>query len=384
MFPYSCDALLYHLPIATGVLIALNVAAYIAAASEKINVENGWWLLEYGTGLHPVQWFLSAFMHADVEHLIGNMFFLWAFGLITEGKLGWWKFLLAYLGIAAGQSAIEQAIMPLIAPEIPFTLGASAAISGLMAMACVWAPVNQLSVFMLLGFRPITFEMNVGYFAALYVALDVLMCVFLGVGAIGSVTHLMGALMGLAIGMALLKTGVVDCNDYDLASVLSGTYGSDRQKARDAAAMAPDKIAVRMNEQAVEARRRFDAYLEIGQPQQALAVRRRMADIGQPLPIERKDLLRLITALHQQKLWADSAPVMAEALDRFPVGSEGVRLKLAQICVVELDKPARALDLLAALDGAALPPAHDSLRNKIRAVAERKVNEGALEVDGAW
>jgi len=34
------------------------------------------------------------------------MFFLWAFGIVVEGKLGWWKFLCVYLsiGILAGHS----------------------------------------------------------------------------------------------------------------------------------------------------------------------------------------------------------------------------------------------------------------------------------------
>jgi len=204
MVPYSCDALLYHLPIVTGVLIALNILAFASALAGRLVVDDGW-LLVYGSGLHPEQWILSPFMHANVEHLLGNMFFLWTFGLITEGKLGWWRFLLIYLGIAAGQSAIEQAIMPHIAPDIPFTVGASAAISGLLAMACIWAPINNLSVFMFVLYRFYTFEITVGVFAILYVAMDVVMCMLLGTGAIGSVTHLMGAAMGAVIGVALLK-----------------------------------------------------------------------------------------------------------------------------------------------------------------------------------
>jgi membrane associated rhomboid family serine protease len=384
MLPYSCDALLYHWPIVTVTLIAINVTTFVAALNERINVANGW-LLEYGTGLHPAQWLLSTFMHANFEHLLGNMFFLWAFGLITEGKLGWWKFLLVYLGIAIGQSGIEQAVMPMLAPDVPFTLGASAAIYGLMAMACVWAPVNELSVFMLLGFRPITFEMNVGVFAAIYVGLDTLYCLLFGVGAIGSIAHLMGGAMGLALGVALLKMGVAECNDYDLLSVLSGTYGSDKQKQREAEAVSPERIAVRMEEQAVEARRRFDAYLAIDQPQQALAVRRRMVDMKRPLELERKDLMRLIVGLHKQEAWVESAPVMAELIERFPEGSEGVRLKLAQICLVKLDKPARTIELLSALDASRLPADQVKLCQKMRAVAEQKVSEGELEVDdGAW
>lgn len=383
MFPYSCDALLYHLPIATGVLIAINVVAFIGAMSEKINVENGW-LLEYGTGLHPLQWLLSPFMHGDFEHLLGNMLFLWTFGLVTEGKLGWWRFTAVYLGIAVGQSAIEQAIFPLLAPDIPFTVGASAAIAGLMAMAVVWAPINQISVFVLFMFRAFTFEVGVGVFAALYVGLDLLFCFLLGQGAIGSATHLMGAAMGALAGVVLLKTGVVECEDNDLFSVLSGVYGTERTKQREDAATAA-KVVERTADQTLEMRRRFEAYLKIGQPQEALATLQRARHRKIPLETNRQDLLALIAGLQKEKLWAESAPVMAELLERFPEGSEGVRIKLAQVCLVELDKPGKALELIGPLDGARLSPQLAAARDKLRAVAQRKVGEGELEVDdAAW
>jgi membrane associated rhomboid family serine protease len=379
MFPYSCDALLFHLPIATGVLIAINVLTFFGAMSGSIDIENGW-LLEYGTGLHPVQWLLSAFMHASFEHLLGNMFFLWSFGLVVEGKLGWWRFLLAYLGIAVGQSAIEQIVMPHVAPDVPFTLGASAAISGLMAMACVWAPVNELSILMLIFFRPVFFEMSVGLFAALFVGLDLLYSVVSGGGAAGSVAHLMGAVMGFGLAVVLLKRDAVECQDYDLLSVWSGNYGADKKRKREAT-VDPQKQAARDDQLRLEARRKFDAYLQIDQPEQALAIQAREAHLGRPMAIDRPELLRLIMGLHKQKLWAKSAPLMAELLERFPDSSEAVRLKLAQICLVELEKPNRAIDLLAPLDGAKLPPPQDALRRKIRAVAQKQIDEGFVEVD---
>lgn len=384
MFPYSCDALLYHLPIATGVMIGLNILAFIGVASGTLDAENGYWLLEYGTGLHPIQWLLSPFMHAGIEHLLGNMVFLWTFGLVTEGKLGWWRFTAAYLGIAVGQSAIEQAVFPLFAPEdIGYSLGASAAIFGLVAMACIWAPINQLSIFMLLFFRPIFFEMSVGFFAALYVGLDLVYCIVWGSGAIGSATHLMGAAMGAIVGVVLLKTDVVECEDYDLFSVLSGTYGSEKQRKREAATAAPEVQAERRADKAQETRRRFEAFLQIDQPQQALVTLQRARMLKLPLELDRKQLLALIAGLQKQKLWVESAPLMAELLSRFPEGSQAVRLKLAQVCVVELDKPGKALEILDGLNGQPLTPQLVAARDKVRAFASRKVEEGAVEIDDA-
>ncbi|MBA4105514.1 MAG: hypothetical protein C0485_07125 [Pirellula sp.] len=383
MFPYTCDALLYHLPFATGALIAANVVAFIAFYKPEFSNDSVW-VLGYGIGLHPIQWLLSPFMHGGIEHLLGNMMFLWTFGLVTEGKLGWWRFLAVYLGIAVGQSAIEQAIFPLIAPDVPYTLGASAAIFGLVAMACIWAPINQLSIFMLLMFRPFTFEVSVVAFAAFYVGLDLLFCFLLGQGAIGSATHLTGAAMGALLGVALLKFGVVECEDNDLLSVFSGVYGMEKTKQREAAETAA-KVVERTSDQTLEMRRRFDAYLKIGQPQEALATLQRARHRSIRLETDRSDLLALIAGLQKEKLWAESAPVMAELLERFPAGSEAVRIKLAQVCLIELAKPGKALELIEALEGAPLTPQLAAARDKLQAVAKRKLGEGELEVDdAAW
>jgi len=383
MFPYTCDALLYHLPFATGALIAANVIAFIAFFEPEFSGDSVW-VLEYGTGLHPIQWLLSPFMHGGIEHLLGNMVFLWTFGLVTEGKLGWWRFLAVYLGIAVGQSAIEQAVFPLIAPDVPYTLGASAAIFGLVAMACIWAPINQLSIFVMLMFRFFTFEVSVVAFAAFYVGLDLLLCFLLGQGAIGSATHLTGAAMGAMLGVVLLKAGVVECEDNDLLSVFSGVHGQEKTRQREATETAA-KVVERTSDQTLEMRRRFEAYLKIGQPQEALATLQRARHRKIPLETDRKDLLALIAGLQKEKLWAESAPVMAELLERFPDGSQGVRIKLAQVCLVELAKPGKALELIAPLSRAPLTPQLAAARDKLQAVAKRKLGEGELEVDdAAW
>jgi len=60
-------------------------------------------LLRYSE-LAPDRLFTSMFLHGGFGHLLGNMFFLWAFGIVVEGKLGWWKFLGVYMtiGIVGG------------------------------------------------------------------------------------------------------------------------------------------------------------------------------------------------------------------------------------------------------------------------------------------
>jgi membrane associated rhomboid family serine protease len=71
------------------------------------------------------------FLHGDIMHLMGNMFFLVVCGFAVEAAIGHWRFLLFYLlsGLAAGLAQVASdwnSSQPLV--------GASGAISGVMAM----------------------------------------------------------------------------------------------------------------------------------------------------------------------------------------------------------------------------------------------------------
>src|SRR5687768_4391877 len=152
LIPYSTDAPIYYWPFATVGLIAANVLIFFGVAFGNLGpVED--WVLTYGDGLHPDDWFRGMFMHGGLGHLIGNMLFLWVFGLVVEGKLGWWKFLCCYLAIGVTQSMIEQIVMLGYSGEVPGSVGASAAIFGLIAIATVWAPLNEISFLWMFYFR---------------------------------------------------------------------------------------------------------------------------------------------------------------------------------------------------------------------------------------
>src|SRR5690606_35824232 len=144
---------IYYWPFATVGLIVANLLCYVVAwemiDAEELNML--WWMLPLGAGISPVQWLTSFFMHASVTHLVGNMIFLWVFGLVVEGKLGWWKFLACYLGIGLVESILVQ-IACLGLEEVNFALGASGAIYGLMLMSVIWAPRNEVQCFVIFRF----------------------------------------------------------------------------------------------------------------------------------------------------------------------------------------------------------------------------------------
>ena len=95
--------------------------------------------------------FSSMFMHGGWAHLGGNMLFLFIFGDNVEKRLGSIMYIVFYLvcGVLASFAQIftnTQSIIP--------TLGASGAISGVLAGYLVYFPQNRVRV--LVGFRYVT------------------------------------------------------------------------------------------------------------------------------------------------------------------------------------------------------------------------------------
>lgn len=225
--PFRTDAPIYHFPFATIGLIVVNTLAFLALlGSSGSSVHE--YILEYGQGLKPLQWITSNFVHGGWMHLIGNMLFLWTFGLLVEGKVGPFVFLPLYLGIGFIECGIEQALL-----SSPGTLGgsfgASAIIFGLMAIAMVWSPQNEVSVAGLLVFRPFSFDAPILLFAVLMFLWEIVMIWVVGFTVSTAVLHMAGALVGLVAGVAFLKFGWVDCEGWDIFAVMSGTAGKERE-----------------------------------------------------------------------------------------------------------------------------------------------------------
>ena len=101
LIPINTDAPLYHFPYATIGFIVVNTICFAATGFALNSRLLEPWLLQYGEGLNPLEWIPAAFAHGGFMHLIGNMFFLWGFGLVVEGKLGWRRFIPLYFAMAA-------------------------------------------------------------------------------------------------------------------------------------------------------------------------------------------------------------------------------------------------------------------------------------------
>lgn len=176
---------------------------------------------EWGLGHRDptfLKWITYQFVHGGFAHLFSNMWFLLIFGSILEPLLGSALFLILYLGsgfIAAG-AYIELSGLT----GIPL-VGASGAVSGIMALYCMlfWKePTHFLYLGIPLQGRQIhkyipntmigTFSLPAWLLIAFWVVSDLTgyLSTLQEVGGIAHAAHLGGAALGLILG-AILRVG---------------------------------------------------------------------------------------------------------------------------------------------------------------------------------
>ncbi len=232
-------------PRATTLLIALNLAMY---AAMKLGFAALWTpratLDAYaeafvGTGIsrrellevvfvdqmmaHPgvTPWwsYLTAmFTHSpsSILHIAGNMIFLWAFGKSIESHLGFWRFLLLYLG--GGIAAWLAHALVSDAPGI----GASGATSCVACLFLTFFPRSHTRVLFLIGLS-VHFVPSV-WLIGLYLTIDVVRLLLDTSGVIptnvAAGAHLGGALFGFGSGLLLQKLGWAPRGDWDLLHLI--------------------------------------------------------------------------------------------------------------------------------------------------------------------
>jgi membrane associated rhomboid family serine protease len=151
------------------------------------------------TGLSPwVTIFTSMFMHGGFLHIGGNMLYLWIFGNNVEDAMGHARFLLFYLicGVAA---ALSEGI---VSPDsaVPM-LGASGAISGVLAAYVLIYPRTRITVIIPLGILLYPTKISAFYVVGFWFLLQVLNAFTNSPGAPG--TAWMAHVGGFALGLAL-------------------------------------------------------------------------------------------------------------------------------------------------------------------------------------
>lgn len=387
-FPYSTDSPVYHFPAITIAMIAINVVAFVLSVVYPEAAVAYW--LAHGDGLHPVQWLTANFMHAGILHLVFNMISLWVFGLIVEGKIGWWRMLVVYLGIGIVQNALIQMMM-LWASE-GASLGASSIIYGLMAISLLWAPRNDVNcVFVLIVFfyvRSFCFDVQVMTLASFLIGLDLFGSLATGLAMSTELLHTAGALVGAAVGYWMLKTDRVDCENWDLFSVWAGKHLMT-DKERQALAEKDPAYQEEKRQREYEMRRgavnKIRMLVAAGRPQEAYEFYRKKAIVLDNWRLPEADLRTMIAAFHKSGQWAASIPAMVELLRGSPEDSANIRFKLAQILVQKERRPAQAWNVLCKVDPTSLNEKQRQFYTGLKQIIAKAKQENPYDsVDADW
>lgn len=408
IIPYSTDAPIYHFPFATVALIATNVGVFMVTCrlddfqQEEYLVP---WILQYGT-LNPLQWITSNFIHAGFLHLVGNMFGLWSFGLVVEGKVGWHRFLAIVLGIGISQCAVEQTLM--LGAEEGASYGISSVVFGLVAISLIWAPWNEMSCVIVMGWRMLNTELTVLTLGEIMIGIELVVGLLSGLPWGSQLLHMMGAGFGLVVGIVMLKRKWVDCENWDLFSVWKGDHYKtisehDEDAMRELLGDSPGK---RPGEPAVQGTSKGKGepsatpagaasvsnpmetnlnqvrqLIQNGNPSDAFLAHRRFAATVDGWCLPERESLGMISAYHRHEMWSESIPVMVEYLQTYQARETQVRLRLAQILLTNEDRPAQALHVLQTMNEALLEPGQADLVTKLRNKAQRRREEGVIETE---
>jgi len=366
-------------------LVAVNLLIYfggrILARQERIDLE-AWY--DFGhivaTGMKWWQPFTYQFLHdpRSMGHVLSNMVFLWAFGAVVEGRLGRLGFLALYLGGGALAGLVQVGLAGGAA------IGASGSVSVIAGAFLALHPRGTVHGFWLLP--PMRVAMPAAWLLGLYAAIDLVdTCLdafrFTDSG-VGTIAHLSGLVFGLAVCMALLGTGVLARNDFDLFYLLK--QWRRRRRLRAAAvqagvAVADGPVAARVAAGAADLETPAQRTLR-----SAIAAAHRERDYTLAVDLYKELLASLPNATLPAAIQLDVANALAmrgddrtaaiayeRFLERFgrESGADDARLMLAVILVRRLRETERARGVLGAIEPSSLDGTRRDLLLALRAEA---------------
>lgn len=142
----------YGYCIVTFVLIAVNVVVFVIEcimSGSVLSVDSAT-LINMGAMFAPMmnspadlyRLVTPMFLHVDIEHLLFNMLALYSVGIMLEGVLGRWNYLLLYF-IAGITGNLACYVTSMVSGELVISAGASTSIFGLFVAAALLGVLSK-------------------------------------------------------------------------------------------------------------------------------------------------------------------------------------------------------------------------------------------------
>jgi len=354
-FPIGTDRRLTHRPVVNTALIVVNIAVSVWVFTQAgpidlirnpANPANDFILLPWQPRL--VQFFTYQFLHADWEHLLLNMLFLYVFGNSLEDRLGPIGYLAFYIagGVFAGFGYCLLRDNPI--------LGASGAIAAVTGAYLALFPLSRVTIAFLFVYF---FDVSSIFVIGLSVAVD-LFYQLSGAGGVAYLAHLAGYAFGFTIGMTLLRVRILPREPYDFLALVD--RWNRRRQLRDAtrggrspwsnAAPSPSEAGplTEAQQRATAMRDAVRHALGEHQPDRALdTYERLLADDGDQV-MDRQTQLDLANHAMAQQRHGTAARAYELYLKHYPDDDnlEQVQLLLALVYARYLHQPDKARALL--------------------------------------
>jgi len=159
---------------------------------------------------HPHSWnpwtmITASFAHGSWDHVIGNLFFFFAFAAAVEILVGPLAYLAIVVAMAFGTGISYSLAMMKIADALP-TVGLSGIVMGMMALFTFLMPTGRIKCFYWFLIKIGTISVPAWFLTLVFVGFDTFQLFTQeGQSGINLVYHVSGAAIGFMIGIAFLR-----------------------------------------------------------------------------------------------------------------------------------------------------------------------------------
>lgn len=346
LFPLGDDNPTRNRPYVTWLLIAVNVAVFVAFNLQMSDEALAEWTFAWGYDVADPfsrQLLTSMFMHGGIGHLLGNMWVLWIMGDNVEDKLGGARYLLLYLlgGCAAGLAYVVVARVAGTSPQIleqlgrePPLVGASGAIAAIMGMYLVFFPEARIRLLLWWFFLVRIIPVRAKWFIGLTLLFDLVtsaMSRSAATGGVATMAHVGGGVFGILAALALKRSvgGSGEGDAWDVHTGFAKRPGADDRQWSDARLPPAPRMAPEETDELAssELERTISHLVRNGQVRQAIDVYPAYVAMAREQPLPPDVQIEIAHELYRQWLPKEAVPAYLRYLATDPGGDDAPEAK---------------------------------------------------------